>query len=54
MENKYKIKPTGQGIGFQRIRRVTGYLTDTVRMNDSKRKEVSERVKHTEETSTKK
>ena len=40
-------KPLGKGIGFQRIRRVTGYLTKDVKyMNDAKRKEVSERVKH--------
>lgn len=41
------IKPKGKGVGFRRIRRVTGYLTDDVKfMNDAKRKEVSERVKH--------
>ena len=34
-------------IGFQRIRRITGYLVGTVeRFNDAKRAEVNDRVKH--------
>lgn len=38
----------GVGIGFQRIRRITGYLVGTLeRFNDAKRAEVQERVKHT-------
>ena len=37
----------GRGIGFRRIRRVTGYLTGDVKfMNDSKQAEVAERNKH--------
>ena len=37
----------GRGIGFRRIRRVTGYLTGDVKlMNDSKQAEVAERTKH--------
>lgn len=45
--NSEKSKPLGKGVGFNRIRRVTGYLTQDVKfMNDAKRKEVSERVKH--------
>lgn len=37
----------GKGVGFHRIRRVTGYLTGDVKfMNDSKRAEVAERTKH--------
>ena len=40
--NKY-----GEGIGFERIRRITGYLVGTVdRFNTAKRAEVSDRVKH--------
>lgn len=40
-------KSTGKGIGFNRIRRVTGYLTGDVKfMNNAKQAEVSERVKH--------
>ena len=37
---------SGQCVGFERIRRVTGYLTRFERMNDGKQAEVSERVKH--------
>ena len=38
----------GQGVGFERVRRITGYLVGTLdRFNDAKRAEVGERVKHT-------
>ena len=38
----------GEGIGFERIRRVTGYLAGTVeRFNNGKRAEEKDRVKHT-------
>ena len=38
----------GEGVGFERIRRITGYLVGTLdRFNDAKRAEVGERVKHT-------
>lgn len=37
----------GEGIRFERIRRITGYLVGTVdRFNDAKRAEVNDRVKH--------
>lgn len=37
----------GAGVGFERIRRITGYLVGTLdRFNDAKRAEESERVKH--------
>ena len=37
----------GEGIGFERIRRITGYLVSTVdRFNNAKRAEVNDRVKH--------
>ena len=40
----YKI---GQGVKFERIRRITGYLVGTTdRFNDAKRAEVQDRVKH--------
>ena len=40
--NKY-----GEGIGFERIRRITGYLVGTIdRFNNAKRAEVNDRVKH--------
>lgn len=37
----------GQGVKFERIRRVTGYLVGTLdRFNDGKRAEEHDRVKH--------
>ena len=40
-------KTVGEGVGFERIRRITGYLVGTVdRFNDAKRAEVEDRVKH--------
>ena len=37
----------GEGVGFERIRRITGYLVGTLdRFNDGKRAEVEDRVKH--------
>lgn len=37
----------GVGVPFERIRRVTGYLTgDLSRFNDAKRAEEHDRVKH--------
>lgn len=41
-------KMVGEGIGFERIRRITGYLVGTVdRFNNAKRAEEHDRVKHT-------
>ena len=38
----------GEGVKFELIRRITGYLVSKVeRFNDAKRAEVMERVKHT-------
>ena len=37
----------GEGVGFERIRRITGYLVGTLdRFNDGKRAEVEDRVQH--------
>lgn len=37
----------GEGVEFERIRRITGYLVGTIdRFNDAKAAEVKERVKH--------
>lgn len=37
----------GEGVGFERIRRITGYLVGTLdRFNNAKRAEVRDRVKH--------
>ena len=40
-------KLVGEGVGFERIRRVTGYLSgDVKRFNNGKRAEEKDRVKH--------
>ena len=37
----------GDGVKFERVRRITGYLVGTIdRFNDAKAKEVQDRVKH--------
>ena len=37
----------GEGVDFERIRRITGYLVGTLdRFNDAKRAEVEDRVNH--------
>lgn len=37
----------GEGVHFERIRRITGYLVGTLdRFNDAKREEEHDRVKH--------
>jgi len=46
-EQKKENKTIGEGVEFERIRRITGYLVGTVdRFNDAKRAEESDRVKH--------
>lgn len=41
-------KKVGNGIKFDRIRRITGYLVGTLdRFNNAKKAEVKDRVKHT-------
>lgn len=38
----------GRGVGFDRIRRITGYLVGSLdRWNNAKRAEEKDRVKHT-------
>ena len=40
-------KLIGTGVGFERIRRITGYLVGTIeRFNDAKKAEVNDRVAH--------
>lgn len=47
-------KIVGDGVGFQRIRRITGYLVGTIdRWNDAKRAEERDRVKHMMEKTSK-
>ena len=42
-----EVKTIGEGVGFERIRRITGYLVGTVdRFNNGKRAEERDRVKH--------
>lgn len=36
----------GNGVGFERTCRVTGYLTKFCRMNSAKQSEVKDRCKH--------
>lgn len=48
-KNEKKVKQVGEGVGFERIRRITGYLVGTVdRFNNGKRAEERDRVKHSE------
>lgn len=44
---KDSVKTVGEGVKFERIRRITGYLVGTVeRFNDGKKAEEHDRVKH--------
>lgn len=43
----HEDKLIGENVGFERIRRITGYLVGTVdRFNNAKQAEVNDRVKH--------
>jgi ribonucleoside-triphosphate reductase len=47
MTAKSQNEKMGQGVGFERIRRITGYLVGTMdKWNDAKRAEERDRVKH--------
>ena len=47
LDNEKNEKLVGEGVGFERIRRVTGYLAgDIKRFNNGKRAEERDRVKH--------
>ena len=42
-----KVKTVGEGVKFDRIRRITGYLVGTLdRFNNAKKAEVADRVTH--------
>ena len=42
-----KTKMVGEGVNFDRIRRITGYLVGTLdRFNNAKKAEVTDRVTH--------
>lgn len=46
-EVKQEKKEVGAGVGFERIRRITGYLVGTTdHFNNAKRAEERDRVKH--------
>lgn len=48
MDSKNKNVLVGENVGFERIRRITGYLVGTIdRWNNAKRAEEHDRVKHT-------
>lgn len=43
----HETRMVGQGVPFERIRRITGYLVGRLeRFNDAKKKEVTDRVVH--------
>lgn len=45
--HEFTLKERGNGVKFERIRRITGYLVGTVdRFNDAKREELLHRTKH--------
>ena len=47
MTIKTTSEKLGQGVGFERSRRITGYLVGTLdKWNDAKRAEERDRVKH--------
>ena len=47
MTMKNNTVMVGEGVGFERIRRITGYLVGTMdKWNDAKRAEERDRVKH--------
>lgn len=55
--NNYEVVngKVGEGVKFERIRRITGYLVGTVdRFNNGKRAEERDRVKHNLNTGTEK
>lgn len=46
-EKKAEQLKVGQGVGFERIRRITGYLVGSLdRFNNAKRAEEKDRVRH--------
>ena len=46
-QDAHETRMVGQGVPFERIRRITGYLVGRLeRFNDAKKKEVADRVVH--------
>lgn len=49
-EQKQEQETIGEGVNFERIRRITGYLVGSLeRFNDGKKAEEHDRVKHSKE-----
>ena len=47
MSDETRQTKLGQGVGFERIRRITGYLVGTMdKWNNAKKAEERDRVKH--------
>ena len=47
MKERSMSERLGEGVGFERIRRITGYLVGTMdKWNNAKRAEEHDRVKH--------
>lgn len=47
MQTNTQNTQAGQNVGFERIRRITGYLVGTMdKWNDAKKAEEHDRVKH--------
>lgn len=47
MDNQKNAATLGKDVGFERIRRITGYLVGTMdKWNDAKKAEEHDRVKH--------
>ena len=47
MEKEKRTKVVGEGVKFDRIRRITGYLVGTLdRFNNANKQEVNDRVTH--------
>lgn len=47
LPEKNTLQIVGEGVKFERIRRITGYLVGSVdRFNNAKRAEVADRIKH--------
>lgn len=47
MADNKSVRMVGEGVRFERIRRITGYLVGTLdRFNNAKREEEHDRVKH--------
>ena len=47
IKNQKDVKSIGEGVAFERIRRITGYLVGTMdKWNDAKKAEEHDRVKH--------